>query len=87
MPVPLKKKAEENLGLGFWRVWESQNSGLEMIESHCLETHLKRTRDWAGTRTRSSLRISSLLPTVSAATPLGILRFAECDWRDRKVYL
>lgn len=56
--------------------------GLEIRESHRLETDLSRRSDWMGKRRRISSKRSSLLRTGSAAAVVAGERVAtEVRWR------
>lgn len=48
--------------VGLIRRWRRRKVGLEMIESHFLETDWKRRRDFGGKYGRICSRISSLYP-------------------------
>ena len=62
----LEKKAE-TLVVRFRRVWRRRKSGFEMRENQCLETHLRRTSDRAGTKRRICVKRSSISATLPAA--------------------
>ncbi|KAL3533235.1 hypothetical protein ACH5RR_006756 [Cinchona calisaya] len=50
--------------VGYFRItrkWRRRKSGLEMSESHCLETHWKRSRDFGGSLSKIFSKRSSLL--------------------------
>nr|GLL22183.1 unnamed protein product [Ipomoea trifida] len=42
------------------REWRRRKLGLDMMESHCLETHWRRRTDLGGNRTRISVNKSSI---------------------------
>lgn len=48
-----------------------ENWELDMRENQCLDTDLNRIRDFARTRSRISVRISTLLAITSAASELS----------------
>lgn len=67
------------MGCRLLRVWLMAKKWLEIILFHCFETHLNRSRDFAGKEKRICKSKSSLLAISSAAEAQKVLELGDDD--------